>query len=91
MDYQKYIIKDNKELIKEITMEYVYKYAELKKRIQEVTTLLSISGTKEEFVEYYCRKYKTTVQMITKETVKEMIKSDFTRKIEHALEYKNKT
>ena len=85
--------KEYRELIKELTLEYILKntdLGDLEKKIQELTTLLSISETKEQFVEYYQKKYQTPVKIIVFEDIEKNPKSMFTINIERALNFNPK-
>ena len=86
-------VKEYRELIKELTLEYILKntdLGDLEKKIQELTTLLSISETKEQFVEYYQKKYQTPVKIIVFEDIEKNPKSMFTINIERALNFNPK-
>ena len=85
--------KEYRELIKELTLEYILKntdLGDLEKKVQELTTLLSISETKEQFVEYYQKKYQTPVKIIVFEDIEKNPKSMFTISIERALNFNPK-
>ena len=85
--------KEYRELIKELTLEYILKntdLGDLEKKVQELTTLLSISETKEQFVEYYQKKYQTPVKIIVFEDIEKNPKSMFTINIERALNFNPK-
>jgi hypothetical protein len=65
----------------------------LKKQIIEVTTLMSIAQSKEQFQELFARKYNKKIQleMEFQEDVKEPELSDFNKKLTRALDYNPKS
>ena len=86
-------IKEHSDLIREIVLEYICKNIsaeELTKRINELVTLMSISETKEQFVNFYEKKYHITVNIIKEENIPKKHKSQFTLNIEKALNFNPK-